>query len=783
MCNLTTPEKDCRSKGDKRAKMKCASCHMVVHEECQEDLAIRCRNTFRDASFKKEQWTPHHWVLQRKGFGTKCRGCHKTLTKSSGWSTGRNSKSFIAVSCSWCKDIYHTSCFTLSLIEEHCTLGNFEQIIVPPNWIVYTSKNNKKPDKRKISYSTRPSSSSKRGNHRKRQDHDKEECKRPFHIKMGSSNSTKTPLIVFINPKSGGNQGASLIHAFQWFLNPRQVFDMNDGGPTLGLQLYQNVANLRILCCGGDGTVGWVLSEIDKLNFITLPPCAILPLGTGNDLARVLNWGPAYAGEPIEKILTQVSEAVVHCLDRWEITVENIDYNQLTPTSPNSALTPTSPNTALTPTSPALTPTSPNSASLDEVDGNSKEEDTFGQATTRLPVNIFNNYFGIGLDAHIQYQFHTGREAKPEKFNSRAYNKFVYFKGGFYDTFEQKYKNLSKYVELICDGEDYTEKIREQKIHCIVFLNIKSYSGGVNPWGTARGAARPAAMDDGFIEVVGLFSAPTIAALQVGIPGSRICQCRKAVVRTRKALHCQVDGEPCYIVPSTFRISRRNQARMLMRWKSRESKSYNSVSVGESSVCSVGPTSCSEESAPVRVALHRVTAHDFQANYGSLEKLQKVAHPLTIVMIQPSATLDSIRPTVERWVEEQAVSSPGLPGLVSHNWVFLHRANDRLYPISSDMEAQLSVLEMIPTGIFILDTRIRKDTDPGDSVEPSGESSPTLRLSIELEVNSLLTAEPSTAAEGTPSAPSDQVIVVKEAIPVVKEPTTSQNYIDYQAAP
>ena len=73
---------------------------------------------------------------------------------------------------------------------------------------------------------------------------------------------------------------------------------------------------MRIIACGGDGTVGWILSVLDEIKFIQQPSVAIIPLGTGNDLARTLHWGGGYNNESTKEILKKVVSGSIAKLDR-----------------------------------------------------------------------------------------------------------------------------------------------------------------------------------------------------------------------------------------------------------------------------------------------------------------------------------------------------------------------------------------------------------------------------------------------------------------------------------
>ena len=42
----------------------------------------------------------------------------------------------VGISCSWCGDSYHVSCFSDQFKREPCHLGPLRNSIIPPSWIV-----------------------------------------------------------------------------------------------------------------------------------------------------------------------------------------------------------------------------------------------------------------------------------------------------------------------------------------------------------------------------------------------------------------------------------------------------------------------------------------------------------------------------------------------------------------------------------------------------------------------------------------------------------------------
>ncbi|XP_045544983.1 diacylglycerol kinase zeta isoform X8 [Salmo salar] len=686
------------------ARKKCAACKIVVHTICIEQLEklfdtetmpyddslliedptfginFRCKPSFRESgsrNIREPTVVRHHWVHRRRQDG-KCRQCGKGFQQKFAF----HSKEIVAISCSWCKQAYHNkvSCFMLQQIEESCSLGAHASVIVPPTWIlrVRRPQTSLKSSKKKKRTSFKRKSSKKGA----------EEARwKPFIVRPIPSQLMR-PLLVFVNPKSGGNQGAKIIQSFMWYLNPRQVFDLSLGGPKDGLEMYRKVHNLRILACGGDGTVGWILSALDQLQLNPQPAVAILPLGTGNDLARTLNWGGGYTDEPVSKLLSHVEDGNVVQLDRWNLTVE-----------PNQ------------------------DAGADEKDEHQ---------TDKLPLDIFNNYFSLGFDAHVTLEFHESREANPEKFNSRFRNKMFYAGTAFSDFLMGSSKDLAKHIKVVCDGTDLTSKVQDLKLQCLVFLNIPRYCAGTMPWGnpSEHHDFEPQRHDDGCIEVIG-FTMTSLATLQVGGHGERLNQCREVTLTTYKSIPMQVDGEPCKLAPSTIRISLRNQANMVQKAKRRTSI----------------PLLNDQQPFPerLRIRVNRISMHDYEALHYDKEKLKEASIPLGLIVVPGDSDLETCRSHIERLQEDFISIHPSFNRLVlqedegakpktlssqklSPKWCFLDSTTaDRFYRIDRAQEHLNYVTEISQDELFILDPELviteTVSTSPGmpDLVDSSGE--------------------------------------------------------------
>eukprot|EP00040_Diaphanoeca_grandis_P040754 m.262095 g.262095 ORF g.262095 m.262095 type:complete len:1015 (-) comp44374_c0_seq1:111-3155(-) len=322
---------------------------------------------------------------------------------------------------------------------------------------------------------------------------------------IGKIKQGAVPLVALINSKSGGGQGAELLSDISKLLTPYQVFDVTKNGPLYGLLLYRKIPEFRIIVVGGDGTVGWVLNTLDDIREnmeCKYPATAVLPVGTGNDLARVLGWGPGYTNEPLKPIITSALLAQPVMMDRWKVSVD----------SP-----------------------------------------TFG-----TPTWTMTNYFGLGLDAYISLGFHERREAHPENFTSRFHNKRQYFQLGAKALLSHPCKHVGKAITMtgFVDADSEGEEIKTGSFEGLVAVNIQSWGSGIDAWGTKKESRfQEPSFNDGKIEVFGIKGISHMSSITGHVAqGVRIGQYAKIIFEIREQTCSQVDGEAFKVHPGTITI-------------------------------------------------------------------------------------------------------------------------------------------------------------------------------------------------------------------------------------
>jgi diacylglycerol kinase (ATP) len=322
--------------------------------------------------------------------------------------------------------------------------------------------------------------------------------------------------VIFINTRSGGRLGVKLFDVFRDILGPPsavsasmdpldvQICDMSKRHPYEYLQSVAGCAadSVFLVVCGGDGTVGWVMNAASRLKLSF--PVAILPLGTGNDLARTFHWGPGtqpgdVTVSNLSRLLVAASKAQPQYLDRWAIDIYRAD------------------------------------------------------GMTQVRCVEMNNYLSFGVDAEVALKFHTEREKNPDEFNSQSGNLLKYARYGLEGALESRPLWDTISIAAVDKGNTPNETTQEIPIELnphwkgVVVSNIPCYQGGRDFWGKSTGEDDydEAAVDDGLLEVMALSGMLHIGLVQLSLDQAlRLAKVRGLKVYVNAPICVQVDGEP-----------------------------------------------------------------------------------------------------------------------------------------------------------------------------------------------------------------------------------------------
>lgn len=348
-----------------------------------------------------------------------------------------------------------------------------------------------------------------------------------------------SPILVFANPNSGGGLASDLMdelkndNSIHFVKLPDEVDTFQD--------TYHDLLQdptLRCLVAGGDGSVNWVVELLCKIfhseELVShRPPIAVLPLGTGNDMSRALEWGKGTKKSQIDHIqdfLKKVRESNhIENVDIWTIKFERTDKIEV------------------------------------------------------FTKNMLN-YFSIGVDAEICKNFEDFRKGccgcciccqcmsltcyVPVALRSLCCKRPIkdYLT---VDIEENSSNGLGEFEDVYTDessvlnqtlGGDSNKIVRRLKAKSsektLVFQAITSIYAGRDLWSDKESRS----MSDGKFEVVTEGGVFRLGFAQIGCNTAKpFCQGCRATIKASEPLYYQIDGEGYYINgPSNITVEKKD---------------------------------------------------------------------------------------------------------------------------------------------------------------------------------------------------------------------------------